>query len=1485
MNHKKTLIAIIALLAILIAAAPTSQVAAQTTKTVKLQLRITDSYLKPLANAYVKVFNTTDTDVSKHYVLFEGRTNSKGWLNVTIPEPYAGTTYNMTVWWDPAGTDYFYVFAKSGITGADLKKSPPAGYNCTSTTHGIVTSVLAVNVTATDVDGKPLDYYTTTVYYNWTNKVYSASGMPAKSIIIQVPYNLSWTGNKEWTLRVYWDLEYLKFTGITVDGTNVTNYRILPNPTYANFTIVFNTGVIGPRVTKFVGNLTATMDVGGFKVQLQDWFGKPLNVTSGYGIAKVMVHDKADPSKLLATAIARSDGSLEIPQLPNVSSTVVVYWLTHEITVNTTDVPKPSDYRTTPLELRCQLVPTVLTLYDKRPSPSILANAKVYVTWPNLLTHDTKSNLAGVVQLPPYSDDASRISMATGGVNDTGKHGSGYLPFGDTKVDVYWSITPEQLASWVKVRSATITISSAGAMKVNVKLDGKTVKSAFAGNVLGVTLTCDVFDAMLNVVDLNGNPLVSPTVVLQHPTGAVSMVTASPGGALTLIQVPGGDWRVSVVYKNVQFKPYDKSDVFSINTNIYSAVTFKFPYVDAKLKFVKWGSDTFAIPGLNVTLSWTGNSTVAGTSGVTYKEAWKGTSTKGWANFTQIPVGVSVTVDAWTNKTRADLFGITKSIDVGPYETPITLAPENYIGTFHVYIYDVKVNFCDVKGNLLPSPLPYSMAVTFINSTTWSYANATSTNSLFYYTTTKHMYVGGGGYRLDVYWAGVRVYNGTVTIPVVTDPTKAYSELNLNLRVYPVSFSLYNWKHTTLMDKLNVTIMWQAANMTWLNETASGMENQKVADLTTKVASNIFNTTEPAEKNSYMFYMVTLKYSAENLVYIPVWVTNTDTVKKIVGTPISIVVLTIPGETVGVPKDVSSIAVGSLTYLTTPRNEFINGTVSDWKKMVAAGGLMNVTKSKLGLDYKFDILNFTGVATAYSPVWSYSNYVFDLKVAAYDMTAKVTDWTGTGLVKYTVDAYWKYAGKYYLVISSLTDDTGKATFKTIFWGNATTYMFRAYRIPLAGELPADLKVTLADDVIVYTDVTADKDDIVASMKFGNYIGLQALSANGKPLYKVFAGVPKYGLVYAIRYTPVKDTVSNTIVPAGTIAAFGYVDLTGKVYMPFALTTGNYTITVRWLGVDVYNSYDKEVFYKIVKPTVFYTAFTDVFDVSFRLTDDVGRNLAGLKYTFAGGEYSVSGVTGSDGTFSTDLVPRGSYKITALWPRKDIKVLEMDVTVTGNLVEVPVKCKVYDATVVVKTPKGTLLTAATVSVKYPDDTTATATTTPAGEVKFTQIPIGTLTVTGVTWLGKSITVTPASFTVDKTGVYTLTTTNVYTLTVKVVGARGQGLGPTAVSIAPLGVSVETDESGVASVEVPAGTYTVSVNYRGIEDSRSVSVTADKTETFSLDVFATIFGRPFRTAEFFGELILLPIVIIVVLYLIFYEYTVWRRKRLAVVPPTK
>ncbi|MEM2311092.1 MAG: hypothetical protein QXD79_05780, partial [Candidatus Methanomethylicia archaeon] len=104
MSNKKLLLITLILLATILVALPTETSVAATTEA-KLALRFADCGLNPLKNAYVKVYNQTGNKL-----LFEGRTDSNGWLNVTIPKPKDNTTYNMTVWWDPAGTDYFYVF-------------------------------------------------------------------------------------------------------------------------------------------------------------------------------------------------------------------------------------------------------------------------------------------------------------------------------------------------------------------------------------------------------------------------------------------------------------------------------------------------------------------------------------------------------------------------------------------------------------------------------------------------------------------------------------------------------------------------------------------------------------------------------------------------------------------------------------------------------------------------------------------------------------------------------------------------------------------------------------------------------------------------------------------------------------------------------------------------------------------------------------------------------------------------------------------------------------------------------------------------------------------------------------------------------------------------------------------------------------------------------------------------------------------------------
>ena len=96
---------------------------------------------------------------------------------------------------------------------------------------------------------------------------------------------------------------------------------------------------------------------------------------------------------------------------------------------------------------------------------------------------------------------------------------------------------------------------------------------------------------------------------------------------------------------------------------------------------------------------------------------------------------------------------------------------------------------------------------------------------------------------------------------------------------------------------------------------------------------------------------------------------------------------------------------------------------------------------------------------------------------------------------------------------------------------------------------------------------------------------------------------------------------------------------------------------------------------------------------------------------------------------------------------------------------------------------------------------------------------------------------------------------YRLTIKVYGVRGQGLGPLTVTISPVGIEVMTDESGVVTVELPEGTYTIHVNYRGIEDEKSITLTGEMTQDFRLDVYVTILGRPFRTAEFFQRIVIL------------------------------
>ncbi len=1455
-----------------IASIPSTALAGYVVTEKPFLLRFVDQAGQPLKNAYVEIWNETANEL-----IYAGTTNEYGWLNITILVtnkteewmPFEETKYNITVLWDPAGTKAFKVYEAKDLTPTEF-----LAHNYTADgTVGIVTSVLAINFTAYDLSDNLLKYYTTTFEYNYTDKVYSVSGLPSKNITAQIPYDVNWGLTTKWTVRVYWDYEYLRMKKFEFDEKNVTDAATFDDKTYANFTLNRPT-LLGPVQTlpEKYGWLKIWVEVCKLTINLKDWFGNSLTgTTSGYSVTKVSINDKKDPSKLLATVVVGRDGTATIEQFPNVSCTLTVYWLSHEVPVQSKTIYKLNSSDET-VDVTCKLVKFKLILKDKRPTPQALRNAKVKVVWPNLIEFSTRSDESdGVIQLPPLKSPEASLT------GELMPNAGGYLPFGDTKITVYWSITPEDPASWVKVKEATITVSGETPGSITVKVDGEEVsdEDTTTEDVFDYTLVCEVYDAHLTVVDLNGKPLPYATVVLEHPTGAISMVTASPDGSLTLVQVPGGAWRISVVYKNLWLKPFGMTNVFNVSDNIYSAVQYKFGFVNANLRMVKWATEDHGIAGLNVTLSWTGNATITGETG-TWKEDWITTNERGFANFTQIPVDVDITIEAYTiHEDEIDNyphFAKKANIYVGPYEDKLVLGPEDYTGVHHVYIYDFKAIFCDVTGEPLPEELPYTNMT--IASMDFEYGNTTKFNSLVFYSINgSHLYIGGEKYEFKAYWAGVRVLNGTITIPLIKDPTVEVPEAYVKCKIYPVSFELYNWKHTRMVNdyKLNITVSWLGMNMTSMS--IKPFEN--VSDTAT-VYEYIWGANGKDPRYAYL-YNVSIITPDETVVYLPVWEmyeTEDWVEENRTGLPIIVLIEYIPGVTKDVPEDAEVRTVGFLA----PDNIGVNITVTTGD----AVELLNET-------WDVGLFNFTGKTVKWRDLWVYDEdrRVFDIKVTAYDMVASVVDWLGKPYEGFTVKVYWRSPlteGKDVLVATSTTGADGNATFPIVFWGNETTYYFEAYKIPKPGEIPEAVRALfkLGKDIIATEEVNATKDDLKAELAFNYYIGVQMLSSTGRPLYHVFGGETKRALVYAVRHTEVDG------VEAGTIAAYGWTDEHGYVYLAFAKNLTRYTIRAIWLGVNVYDSYEKEVMYKTVMPSIFYTAFTDVYDVSFRLIDDVDRALPGIKYTFVGSapiDYKIEGTTGPDGTFTAILVPKGDYHISAVWMPGEISILDTDMTIDRNFVELPIRCKVYDAELVFTTKRGTPLSAATVTIVYPDGHEETRSTDKEGKTLYTRIPVGDIEIKSVTWMGRPITVDVTKVTVDKTGAYYFTATNVYLVTVKIYGARGQGLGPSTVSIAPVGIEVETDESGVATVELPAGSYSIHVNYKGIEDEKSVDVAADTTIDFRLDVFATILGRPFRTAEFFGELILLPAVVAIIIYLVAYEYYAWRRRRVTVVPPSK
>ncbi|MEZ0346040.1 MAG: carboxypeptidase-like regulatory domain-containing protein, partial [Infirmifilum sp.] len=206
----------------------------------------------------------------------------------------------------------------------------------------------------------------------------------------------------------------------------------------------------------------------------------------------------------------------------------------------------------------------------------------------------------------------------------------------------------------------------------------------------------------------------------------------------------------------------------------------------------------------------------------------------------------------------------------------------------------------------------------------------------------------------------------------------------------------------------------------------------------------------------------------------------------------------------------------------------------------------------------------------------------------------------------------------------------------------------------------------------------------------------------------------------------------------------------------------------------------------------------------------------------------------------------------------------------------VKLDIYDMQLTFTTPFGTPMAGASVTITTPDGRSLTDALDSSGSITVKEVPPGKVGITVNTWKGLNVGYTTS---VDRAPAVGVTVPTIGKLTVKVLGARGQGVEGATVSIQNVG-TFTTDASGVVSLELPQGSYSVSASKGGRTDSATATVSGGKETVteLKLDIFLTIAGWEMSSSEFLG-LILLLILLVLVIFIIAHEYSLYRRRRLA------
>ncbi|WP_288007735.1 carboxypeptidase-like regulatory domain-containing protein, partial [Thermofilum sp.] len=205
-------------------------------------------------------------------------------------------------------------------------------------------------------------------------------------------------------------------------------------------------------------------------------------------------------------------------------------------------------------------------------------------------------------------------------------------------------------------------------------------------------------------------------------------------------------------------------------------------------------------------------------------------------------------------------------------------------------------------------------------------------------------------------------------------------------------------------------------------------------------------------------------------------------------------------------------------------------------------------------------------------------------------------------------------------------------------------------------------------------------------------------------------------------------------------------------------------------------------------------------------------------------------------------PLGAYKVTVnlagvgTLAQQTIKIEKGRFETSTQIFEV--RLDIFDVKLTFVSPFGTPLANAKVTITKPDGTTVSDTLDASGSIVVKEVPPGNLQYTVAEWNGLPV---QFSGSVARAGEIGVTVTKIGKLTVKVLGARGQGIDGATVAVEKVG-TFTTDASGVVSLELPSGSYGVTASKGGRTASATATVT-DGKETVTelkLDIFLTLAG---------------------------------------------